>query len=155
LTLIEFQRRGFDPKYGIDTYFFGRAKQDGKDIFFLETVDEQLALFTGMDRQDQEAFLLQTLKDLEVIGRLAPDMLKAWRHGDAGRLAEIMRISFREHPHIYGRLVTQRNRKWVPKIEALMGQGENVLVVVGAGHLAGERSLPDLFREKGYPVAQR
>ncbi len=37
----------------------------------------------------------------------------------------------------------------------LLAGGQDVLVIVGAGHLLGRDSLPELLRKKGYRVEQK
>jgi len=108
-----------------------------------------------MDRNDQEDFLMQTLKELDVIGEMASDMLNAWETGDIDGLNEMITISFEDYPEIYDRLVTGRNRAWISKISNLAHQDGNVLVIVGAGHLIGKESVLDLLEERGYKIRQR
>ncbi|MCK4485485.1 MAG: TraB/GumN family protein [Desulfobacterales bacterium] len=155
LTAIELQRLGFDPNYGIDMYFFDKAKKDGKETIFLETVEYQLKAFTEMAEREEESFLRQTLKDLEVIETMFSDIVESWKTGDVDKLESIMKISFKDHPDIYHRLVTQRNKEWITKIENLMKQDDNVLVIVGAGHLAGTENILELLKKKGHKIRQR
>lgn len=155
LTAIELQRLGFDLSYGIDRHFFDKAKKDGKEIMFLEPVEYQLDLFANMGKREQESFLSQTLEDLDVIGKMACDIVNSWKTGDVDKLNSIMKISFKEHPDIHNRLVIQRNRKWISQIEDLIRQNDNVLVIVGAGHLVGTESILDLLKQKGYKTEQR
>jgi len=155
LTVIELQRLGFNVMYGIDTYFYGKARKDKKKMIFLESAEYQLKLLGEMDRHDQEDFLRQTLKDLEVIGEMASDMLNAWETGDIDGLNKMMTISFEDHPEIHDRLVTRRNRVWISKIINFAHQDGNVLVIVGAGHLIGKESVLELLEERGYKIRQR
>jgi uncharacterized protein YbaP (TraB family) len=155
LTVIELQKLRFDPSYGVDAYFFGKAKKDGKKRIFLEPVEYQLDLFATMGEQDQESFLRQTLEDLKVLETMASDMVNAWQGGDVDSLDAIMNMSFQEHPDIYDRIMVERNKKWVSQIEGLINQEENVLVIVGAGHLVGNQSLLQLLKERGHKIEQK
>jgi uncharacterized protein YbaP (TraB family) len=155
LTSMEFQRLGLDPRHGIDAHFFERAKRDGKEIVALESAEYQLGLFTKMGKTEQESFLRQTLKDLELIETMASEMVDAWRTGDGDKLSSIIRANFEEHPDMYKRFITQRNAKWASQIETLMGQDDTVLVIVGAGHLVGAESIVELLRKRGHTVVQR
>jgi uncharacterized protein YbaP (TraB family) len=156
LTLdgIELMKMGFDPQYGIDVYFFEKAKKDGKEIHFLETLDFQIELLAGLSGTEGDAFLRQTLKELEVIETLLPDMVNAWENGDTARFGAIMAISYNELPEIYNRFVVQRNKAWVSKIKDLIGQGGNAFVVVGAGHLVGPENLLQLLKDRGHTIEQ-
>ncbi|MFB0521545.1 MAG: TraB/GumN family protein [Desulfatiglandales bacterium] len=147
LTSMEFQRLGFHSRYGVDTYFLNKANKDGKEIIFLETPEYQLGLFTKMGKTEQESFLRQTLKELEVLETMASEMANSWKTGDVDKLESIIKISFKEHPDMYDRFIVQRNRKWVSQITDLMKQNDNVLVIVGAGHLVGTESILELLEK--------
>ncbi|MCJ7664786.1 MAG: TraB/GumN family protein [Desulfobacterales bacterium] len=154
VAALKLKRMGFEPQYGIDGYFFNKAKKDGKEKLFLETLDSQIALFSEVGGDQAEAFLRQTLKDLDVVETMLPDMVGAWKTGDAARLESIMTISFKDYADIYDRFITQRNRVWVDIIEQLLAQGGTTLVVVGAGHLVGPENLLQLLKNKGYAIEQ-
>jgi uncharacterized protein YbaP (TraB family) len=155
LTTLELQRLGYDPQYGIDVYFFGKAQSAGKKIGFLETPGYQLDLLGNMANGDQNDFLKQTLKDLELISDLAGDLVKNWKSGNADKLHELLHRSFKDYPNLNDRLLIHRNLKWVTKVEEAMRQNKNVLFVVGAGHLVGPESVIDLLRKNGYKVKQQ
>jgi uncharacterized protein YbaP (TraB family) len=155
LSVMEFQKLGFLPTYGVDTYFFTKAKKAGKEIIPLESTEFQLNLFAEMVELQQESFLRQTLEELEVIATMASDMVDAWTAGDLDKMDSIMKMSFKEHPDIYDRFVVERNKKWISKIEHLINQDGNAMVIVGAGHLVGTKNLLDLLRAKGYRIEQK
>ena len=155
LTTLELQKLGFNPMYGVDVHFFNKATADGKEIGSLEPVSYQLNLLGKMDKQNQNAFLNQTLKDLELVNELAGDLVKFWKAGDANKLHALLYRSFKDYPELHERLLIRRNKKWLEKVENLMQGNKNVLFVVGAGHLVGPQSLVDLLRKKGYKVKQQ
>ena len=155
LTALELQRLGFSPEYGIDVHFYGRAGSDQKEISYLEAVDFQLDLLGKMNKQDQHAFLGQTLKDLDVAAQMADDMLKNWEKGEADNLYAILFKSFEGYPQIENRLLGRRNIDWVKKIEEMMAEDKNIFIIVGAGHLIGPGSVVALLKEKGYKVKQK
>ena len=155
LTLMELQRLGFSIEYGIDVHFYGKATIDNKEIGFLEPVDFQFELLGKMNVQDQNAFLSQTLKDLDIAAQMADDMLKYWKKGDADNLYALLFKSFEDYPQIENRLISQRNLQWVKKIEEMMVEDKNIIVIVGAGHLIGPGSVVALLKQKGYRVKQK
>ena len=155
LTALELQRLGFSPEYGIDVHFYGRAGSDQKEIGYLEPVDFQLDLLGKMNEQDQNAFLGQTLNDLDVAAQMADDMLKSWQKGDVDNLYAVLFKSFEGYPQIENRLLGQRNLVWVKKIEEMMAEDKNIFIIVGAGHLIGPGSVVALLKEKGYKVKQK
>lgn len=155
LTTLELQRLGFNPLYGIDLHFYTQAKDDQKELDYLESVDYQLNLLAKMNTRDQTSFLTQTLKDLEVSAQLADEMMAAWQNGKADDLHNLLFQSFEDHPGIEDRLLTRRNKEWLPKIEKMLKTPETTMVIVGAGHLIGPEGIVELLRRKGYEVKQK
>ncbi|UCF02092.1 MAG: TraB/GumN family protein [Deltaproteobacteria bacterium] len=155
LTSMELQRLGFNPNYGIDRFFFDRAKQDGKDIRFLETIDDQLGLFTEMNGQEEDSFLAKVLQDLGTMRVKVIDMINAWKSGDSNKLASMVKMEFEGYPEVYAKMLVERNQKWVKQIEDLSKQNGHTLVVVGAAHLVGDDSILELLKRKGFEVEQR
>jgi hypothetical protein len=152
LTSMELQKLGFNPSYGIDKHFFDRAKQDGKEMRFLETTDDQLGLFTEMSREEEDSFLAKVLQELDSTQVKVIDMINAWKSGDSDKLASMVKVEFEGYPKIYARMLVERNQKWVKHIEDLSGQDGNSLVVIGAAHLVGDDSILELLKKKGFAV---
>jgi len=155
ITGSEMIRLGFDPELGLDRSFFNMAKQDSKELLFLESNEFQINLFSGLGRKKQEALLRQVLIEIKIIESMFADMVSAWKSGSAEKLNSIMNESFRGFPDLHDRLITKRNRRWVAKILNMARQQGDLLVVVGAAHLVGEKSVVDLLRQKGYEVKQK
>ena len=155
LTTLELQQLGFSPAYGIDVHYYARARSDEKKIGFFEAIDYQLNLLGSMSAEDQNAFLGQTLKDLEIAAEMADDMMRYWQKGQVDKLYSLLFKSFEDYPEIENRLLLQRNKDWVKKIETMLGGPENILIVVGAGHLVGPQSVVALLKQKGYKVKQK
>ena len=155
LTALELQQLGFSPAYGIDVHYYARARSDEKEIDFFEAIDYQFDLFGNMSAEDQNAFLGQTLKDLEIAAEMADDMMRYWQKGQVDKLYSLLFKSFEDYPEIENRLLLQRNKDWVKKIETMLGEPENIFIVVGAGHLIGPQSVVALLKQKGYKVRQR
>ena len=87
--------------------------------------------------------------------KMSANMLNSWKTGNAEQLDSIIKISFKQHPAILDRLLIQRNKNWVPMIEELTKQDENVLIVAGAGHMVGADGVVDLLKKRGYRIEQK
>ena len=146
---------GYDPNYGIDMHFLKRAKEDAKELGFLEPVEYQINLLGKMNKGDQDSLLSQTLKEMDIVAKLAADITAYWKSGDANNLDKLMNKSFEGHPNIRERVLVQRNRQWVSQIEKFIKADKNVLVIVGAGHLVGPDSVVDILKKKRHSVKQR
>jgi hypothetical protein len=151
---LELQKAGYDPELGLDKHFYDQAKSAGKAVQGLETADYQISVFDGMTMQQQDRMLAQTLKELETelasVGKLAD----AWKAGDAPTVERIVQAELKAEPQMYQRLLVDRNKTWLPKIEALFARRGHALVVVGAAHLVGPDGVLAMLTAKGYTVEQ-
>jgi len=140
---------------GVDSYFAKRAKQDSKELAFLETLAFQLHLFKQLGSQDEDAFIQSQLAQVSSYQALYSAMLDAWRNGDMHAMNELTIMPLKQHdPLTYQILIKQRNLNWLNHIEDYFTDQQKELVLVGAAHLAGEDSLLALLESKGYVIAQ-
>jgi hypothetical protein len=156
LTLLglEWQQTGFDPNLGLDKHFYDRARADGKPVEALETLEFQISRFDGLSREEQDRLLASSVRDLDAQRRMVTALAEAWRAGDATRLEQIVIEDLEQEPRLYERLLVERNRMWLPALDAQLAGGGTAMVVVGAAHLVGPDGLLAMFREKGYHVEQ-
>lgn len=154
ISQLQLMQLGFDPSAGVEMYFLGRARSDGKPTQGLETAHDQIELFESMPQERQAQYLLASLEEAKSLPAQVNDMVKAWRHGDAAWFSAQMQQEFGRDPRLYQSLLAARNRKWLPKIESLLNEDRNYLVIVGTGHLAGADSVIELLRRDGYQAVQ-
>lgn len=155
LMQVELARRGFAPELGIEHSLANRAGEDGKAIAGLETAEQQFAAMGGLPLGQQKRFLLMTLEESAQIDAQLDELLGAWRRGDAEALARLLSAEFEEFPELYRPLTVDRNRAWLDRIEGLLDDRDDYLVVVGALHLVGRHSVVDLLGQRGYEVVQQ
>lgn len=154
VALAELRRAGYSPADGIDQHFQRRAVDRGMRVIGLETVDEQLALFADLTPEEDEAFLVQTLSELATLIPQADQLTTAWQAGRTEEVEALLVEGFAAFPRLYERLVADRNRGWLPQIEALLAGDQRAFVAVGALHLVGERGVVELLEARGYQVEQ-
>jgi uncharacterized protein YbaP (TraB family) len=151
---MELMKAGFDPALGLDQHFYDQAKETGKGVQGLETVEFQISRFDAMTMEQQDRMLSETLKELttetETVGKLGD----AWKAGDVQTIERIALADLKSDPIMYQRLLVERNKNWMPKIEALFSRPGKALVVVGAAHLVGPDGLIAMMKAKGYTVEQ-
>ena len=81
-------------------------------------------------------------------------MVTYWKQGDADNLYKLLFKSFEDYPQIEDRLLLQRNKDWVLKIEKMRKEKKDMIIIVGAGHLIGPGSVVELLKKNGYKVKQ-
>jgi uncharacterized protein YbaP (TraB family) len=60
----------------------------------------------------------------------------------------------RDYPQLYKALLVDRNKKWLPKVEAYFKTEKREFVLVGVGHLVGADGVLAALEKKGYRVEQ-
>jgi len=151
---FELQKVGFDPELGLDKHFYDQAKEQGKAVQGLETADYQISRFDTMTMEQQDRMLAQTLKELDTEISSVGKLTAAWKSGDAPAVERIVLADLKSDPQMYQRLLVERNKNWLPKIEALFAGRGRALVVVGAAHLVGPDGVLAMLKAKGYTVEQ-
>jgi uncharacterized protein YbaP (TraB family) len=151
---LEWQKAGFDADLGLDKHFYDRARVDGKMVQGLETTDYQISLFDGMTRVQQDRLLAESLKDADAELANVRQLADAWRSGDAATVERIVLSDLKNDRDLYQSLLVDRNRAWLPIIDALFARRGHAFVVVGAAHLIGPDGLLSLLKAKGYTVEQ-
>jgi uncharacterized protein len=154
LTMLEMARIGADATNGVDRLFNEKAKQDGKKIGSLETVDQQISFLTAMDETMGDDQIEETIDELRQVGVKGPQILNAWKEGDDIKLEELNLKELKAHPRVYQALLVDRNRRWIKDIEAYLSGPENTMVIVGVAHLVGSDGIISLLRKRGYKVAK-
>jgi uncharacterized protein YbaP (TraB family) len=152
---LELARLGFDPESGVEMQFTRRAQADHKPVIALETAAEQLRIFANLSPEQQRHFLLYCLDDAEDSGKQMDSIVTAWQHGDTAQLERLLGEGFAKFPELFRLLTTDRNRRWLPRIESMLHDRQDYLVIVGALHLVGSDGLVALLGGDGYKVVQQ
>lgn len=159
LTAMQVMQMGFDPGLGIDAYFLNKATSDvsAKKIIELETLEQQINLFLNVSNGD--LLLKESLHSLDESESMMGDMVRYWKAGDEKKMNKLLfEDVLTEYPAfsaIYDSLIYQRNEQMVSRIDEMLKQQGNYFVVVGTGHMIGEKGIVNALREKGYEVERR
>jgi uncharacterized protein YbaP (TraB family) len=155
VSQLQLQQLGFQPKSGVEMFFLDKARADGKSVAGLETIHDQIALFDALSMDQQADYLISSLEEAHDLPKDVGAMVHAWAAGDTQWFADQLKSEIGRDPVLYQSVLVARNRKWIPKIEALLNDDRNYLVIVGTGHLVGQGSVIDLLKKDGIEAAQR
>lgn len=151
LTQQAYAAAGFNPAAGVDVVIDALAKEEGDEIGYLEGAEAQILAIQSLGSEEALAAFDENFEDLANLDAFIAASLEAWRTGDVAALdEELLEESRQETPAVFEAIFANRNRNWVPTIEALLARDEDVFVAVGAGHLVGEESVTDMLIERGY-----
>lgn len=154
ISQLQLMKLGFQPQSGVEMYFLEKAKSDGKSIAGLESIHDQIALFQNMPLDAQADYLISSLEQAHDLPQEVDAMVLAWQHGDTAWFANEIKSELGKDPKLYQSVLVARNRKWLPKIEALLNDDRNYLVIVGTGHLVGQGSVIELLKKDGIGATQ-
>ena len=163
LNSIGIMRLGFDGSLGIDLHFLNLAKESGKKVVPLETVEEQVFALTGKDASDEVALFLmeETLREIALMDSSIVWMMRAWKTGDENLLREVMNDEPEDasdsdkkiKDNIDQKMYLNRNAKMAESVAKFLAEDRNVFVVVGAAHLVLEKdNVVERLRKKGLKV---
>ncbi|MFZ0788685.1 MAG: TraB/GumN family protein [Chromatiaceae bacterium] len=140
----------------LDMRLYRTAKDAGKRILGLESMEEQLAVFDDMNESDQIALLREALGSRDELPAMFESLIEAYLARNLDTLMERSehylqgtdpRLSalFREAA------VESRNRRMAQRMLPLFDQG-GWFIAVGALHLPGVNGILNLLEQKGYRV---
>jgi len=157
LVLEEYKNQGFDPELGIDMHFLDVAREQGKEIRELETIEAQMDLFFSIDDQLDDILIAEFLDQMDDIVALTEEMVGLWKSGDVDGLDRFLQDQMGDDPamaEFYRNLLDDRNVKMAEKIDEWLKADTDIYVVVGAGHFSGQMGILRLLEDKGYKVQQ-
>lgn len=132
------------------------AERLGARVAALETLDEQVAFFTGFGPAAHIEMLEAALERRDRRAEDHEHAILAYIEGDLARLValaedQLSRASAPIREGFRQRGLAERNRRMTRRALPMLAR-ESVLVAVGALHLAGEVGLVALLRHEGYRV---
>jgi len=152
LSLLPLVKAGYDPANGPEGVITAAAKAAGKPVAGLETAEQQIGYFSGLSDTAQMEFLTSTVDELPKATAELDEMVADWAKGDPAALAALMNDDLKSSPEVANVLLYQRNARWADWVKARLATPGTVFVAVGAGHLAGARSVIEDLEAKGVKV---
>lgn len=140
---------GYSPE-SYDLELLHLAKKWHKNIYVLETPQEQIALFDKSTLETQASQLLNNVKQFNRQRKLMYKMLDLYQHEDLEGLYNLI-ASEQTSSGSQKLLLDERNQRWLTPLVNQMKKNQS-FVAVGAAHLPGQSGLIELLRQQGYKV---
>lgn len=150
LAMLPLLKAGYDMESGVE-------KVIEKDLSpkvtrdALETIAFQIDMFDQLPMKSQISFLMSSAQNIETVSPTMDKMVAEWMEGDADGLAALLNEGLTD-PELTNILLYNRNAKWAEWIDNRMDKPGAVFVAVGAGHLAGEKSVQYYLTQRGFRV---
>jgi uncharacterized protein YbaP (TraB family) len=149
LAMFKLMTLGYDANSGTEKYFLGKAGD--KKIFELESFEEQVKIF---DSIDGNLFLAMTLLSLSSMENQIDVLIESWKNQNMAKMEQINMegIENESNKDYFDKLYFKRNIAMTEKIKSYLGKNEDYFVIVGSGHLVGEKGILALLKKAGYMV---
>ncbi len=134
-----------------ESAFVEMAKVEDKDVLGLETIEQQMAIFDEIPRDEQFKMIADILKQEEKALEEFNKMVSIYNNEDIAGLLAMMGESDWNMEKYQEALLDNRNKDWAGKFDEI-AQSKSTFFAVGAGHLAGDMGWLNLLKEKGYKV---
>lgn len=148
------------PTTGIflDMRLYLDARNAAKNVYGLETVEEQLSFFEALSKPMQIVLLKEAIDQIDQSSALFDALIETYLSGDLDALEAFNREQMAQSPKeladwLMHEGIERRNLRMRDKLTALM-RDERIFAAVGALHLPGEHGLIALLREHGYQVSR-
>jgi len=141
-----------DEDFQIDSYFQKVGKKEGKRLFSLETVENQIKILLERKPLDEQAqSLYKTLTSSDKIINQLETLNRLYLKQDIEGLLNLSNNDSTQTPEDRWVILDQRNIRWAEQLPKQLEKGSN-FIVVGALHLPGENGIINLLRKQGYKV---
>ncbi len=150
----QFKALGLDSGSGVETALKSQFTEGGKRIGELETNAEQFGVFDTLPEAAQRQFLEGVLEDSTKMKTQFDGMVAAWSRGDIAGIAKSFNEELDDSPEMLEALLARRNANWTRWVRTRLDQPGTVMVAVGAGHLAGDKSVVSLLEKQGVKVTR-
>ena len=153
ISTLQMQSLGYSPNDGVEKYFLGMLGD--RALLELESMEEQLDLLESLD---DDLFLAYSLDSIDELDQYAQQMVESWYCGrEQGLVDLILEGQSATQPgsaEIMQRMFYDRNVTMADGIEQLLGTEGDHFVVVGAGHVVGDRGIPAELASRGIEVVR-
>ncbi|AXG75022.1 TraB/GumN family protein [Flavobacterium arcticum] len=141
------------PMQSIEGELMKVTAEQGEEIYGLETVAAQMAIFDAIPYEEQIEELVKSAKDdMAADKEKYKRMLAIYNSKDLNAIMAFMKEEenkmYDDHSDI---MLDNRNKNWIAKIEEA-AKTTPTFFGVGAAHLPGENGVINLLRKKGYKV---
>lgn len=136
---------------GIDNELQVRARKAGKQVAGLETMEFQTNMLLGDPISKQAEDLVETIEDIDAEAGKLVRLTNAYLAQNYKDIETICAESVLKNPESAEKMIISRNNNWMKQLEPEM-KNTNLLVVVGAGHLVGDKGILNQLKKAGYTV---
>ncbi len=150
---------------GLDQMLMDNAAAHGVPVQALEPWTTLFTLLTGASFDEQMAMLTSAMMPDELLAEMYVALQDDYFAGRVAEIWELSRFALAYAPGLDKAeaeaafaqteqlLLIDRNRSWIPVIEAAADHNRSIVIAFGAAHLPGETGVLRLLEQKGWTIA--
>ena len=150
---VTLQKAGVDGDNGVENILEATVPE-GTGRAALETAEYQIDIFDSLPLDKQVPYLIQSVENPEESVAMLGRIIEEWKVGDIDELAAMLQEGAETDPLLMERLFYVRNANWAGWIDERLDSPGTVFMAVGAGHLAGEKSVQDYLAERDIAITR-
>lgn len=140
-----------NPLEGIDMTMQNRARELGKPVAGLETMEFQMNMLYNTPIPRQVNSMMSMIRTIDEQAEQSLRLTNAYLNHDIQKIYELILQEEDDDPQVAEEMIYSRNDRWLEKLGEILPT-ESLMIVVGAGHLPGERGVLNGLRAKGFIV---
>jgi uncharacterized protein len=139
-----------DMAEALDMYFLKLAKEKNKEIFGIETFNQQLSVVKKISIKEQCDMLIDMIKEPDLLGKKFNDLLEAYINADLNKILKLSKEKALSN-NFNNVFIKDRNKRMARKIISF-SKKHSTFNTLGAGHLPGDDGIVNLLKNKGYTL---
>jgi len=155
ITAFQAEKLGYFAGQGIDTYFLQKARYK-KPIRQIEDFAFQMKLLSKLP--DEDDILQDSFNDMADYKVTWEAMMAAWKNGNGNELyKQAVADPLNDYPKLarfFDTLFFDRHPRMVKSVDQCVSNKETCFIVLGAGHMLGEKGIVALLTKQGYRVTK-
>ena len=142
-----------EAQYTLDQGEQGSAVLRLAGPYLLSTVGGVDRGLRKLDAQIAEVDL-SDVTEIDTVVPMLNQIIAEWAEGDVDDLGALLNEALEADPVLADRLLYSRNKTWAGWIDERLDSPGTIFMAVGAGHLAGDRSVQDYLAERGISITR-
>ena len=146
-----------NPVEGIEHHILAEVSELDLEVKELESLEYQFRMFANLEEELQVEMIRDVFDDLDKGEHYSQELAETWLAGDVDEFYETFfegRYDSETRSEYYHHLFDERDIEMKENIKAMLADGDDLFVVVGAGHVVGDNGLLNLFEQAGYEINQ-
>lgn len=155
--LVQMSLMGMDCPMGVgyDLLFLQEAVRNEMPIKGLESIQTQIDLFMNQPEEESFKAIEYFVDNFSEMKAQTSSLIEMYKVQDIQGLYEVTVSGYKDSEYSFGGnvedLLDNRNMNWIPVIENQIKEIPT-FIAFGAAHLAGEKGVIHLLRERGYTL---